>query len=184
MKKILLLLAVALVAFVGCEDEKNGLMDPSAMISIRPATNTRTEATPNPERLTALQVVEQATDLEFWNKEIYGNKAVGIGFTDVNRDIPNVRLLMRGTHIIDQDGKYVPDFIEGEDIVLWKYRSDEDIDTIAYVKNATLRSAEILIKDAYAKQDYEACYALFDEAFTFIPITGAEWRELKDQDKN
>lgn len=54
-------------------------------------------------------------------------------------------------------------------------------DTIAYIPNAVMREAEKNITEAYARGDYAACYKLFDTAITFFPITGAEWRALKEQ---
>jgi hypothetical protein len=52
-------------------------------------------------------------------------------------------------------------------------------DTIAYIPNSVLRNAKGLIRAAYDKGDYTTVYALFNKAFTFKPITGAEWRALK-----
>lgn len=188
MKKTVLILSLAIIALVGCKDDNNGLLDPNAMVSLRPdASMTRAEVAEG--HLSALEIVKLATGIKFINEEIYGDEAVGIGLGDVNRDIPNVRLLMWGTDIIDQSGYYVPTFIESTDLVLRRTHMNDDgsrgkIDTIGYIKNETLRSAAISIKAAYDKGDYKSCYEQFDVAFTFLPVTSAEWRALKAENKN
>lgn len=58
------------------------------------------------------------------------------------------------------------------------------MDTIAYVPNAQLEKAEPLVRAAFAKGDYEQCYKILEKAYTFIPITGAQWRKLKAEKKN
>ena len=185
MKKTTLLLSIAFIAFVGCnkEDNNNGKLDPTAMISLRPEVNTR--ASDNPERLSALEIVKRTSNIYFWNKDIRPDIPLGAGFGDGQRDTVNVRLFMHGTAIIAQSGDYVPSFIEAEDIVFVETHADQEgVDTIAYIKNATLNIAEAQIKEAYAKEDYAACYEIFNEAFRFIPITGAEYRELEAKGEN
>ena len=56
--------------------------------------------------------------------------------------------------------------------------------SIAYIPNATLRTAETAIRAAYEAKDIEACYTAFNTAYTFTPITGAEWRALKSAGQN
>lgn len=53
-------------------------------------------------------------------------------------------------------------------------------DTIAYVPNSVIRRAEVAIKTAFDAGDYDECMRLFEEAYVFIPITGPEWRALKE----
>lgn len=55
-------------------------------------------------------------------------------------------------------------------------------DTIGYVPNTVLFAAKKAVRDAFAKEDWEECMRLFEEAYTFIPITGAEWLELNEED--
>ena len=103
---------------MGCEDDKkSNLLDPNAMISLRPdASMTRADA--NPEHLSALEIVKQARSIFYWNRDITTNNPIIRGFSDTQKDFVNVRLLMFGTDIIDQDGLYTSEFIESEDIVL------------------------------------------------------------------
>ena len=57
-------------------------------------------------------------------------------------------------------------------------------DTIAYVPNAQLEAAEKLVRAAYERGEYDRCYQILEKAYTFIPITGAQWRKLKAENKN
>lgn len=187
MKRITTICAIALcaIAITSCKDDKKGgKLDPNAMISLRPAAGVK--AAENPEHLTAKQIVEQATGIGYWNRAITTHNALGRGFAPVQRDIANLRLLMWGIDIIKRDGSYAPDFIEAEDVILdkWDQSTNKITDTIAYIPNAVLRTAQPLIKSAHAEGNYTECYRLFDQAFTFIPITGKEWLELKAQGKN
>ena len=52
-------------------------------------------------------------------------------------------------------------------------------DTIGYVPSLVLAKAREDITNAFNAEDYDLCSALFDEAFTFVPITGEQWREKK-----
>ena len=52
-------------------------------------------------------------------------------------------------------------------------------DTIGYIPSAVLNKAKADIKEAFNAEDYDLCSALFEEAFTFLPITGEQWREKK-----
>lgn len=52
-------------------------------------------------------------------------------------------------------------------------------DTIGYIPNRVVEQAETAIHSAFEAGDYEECMRLFEQAYIFIPITGAEWRALK-----
>lgn len=196
MKQIVLLAGVAIMlAATGCDDKNkgNGRLDPSAMVSLRyaktaPQTSATTQESRADGHLTAREIVDQANDICFTNKRLYPDlDQTSRGFSDAQKDYVNERLLMWGSDIINPEtGALTSVFIGGEDMVLRRAVDiDKDIvDTIAYLSNATLRTAEAAILEAYAREDYTAVYKLFDEAFTFTPITGAEWRELKRQGIN
>ena len=49
--------------------------------------------------------------------------------------------------------------------------TDNNNDTIAYVPNDVINTACPLIEAAYADENYTEVYRLFNEAFTFIPIS-------------
>ena len=183
MKKIICFLLLAL-AVAGCEKEvvtPNGKLDPNATINIRPAPGTklRSASASDTTHLTALQIVNMTTNMEFsfegsrWDR----------GFAPLQRDTAIPCLKMWGSDIIDQEGLYHTKFIESSDCILIHiYHSDlpdQRIDTIAYIPNSVLSNAKDKIRAAFDAQNYTKCYALFDSAFVFIPITGEEWRELK-----
>lgn len=193
MRQILLFagLIAMLLAASSCEDKNDGRLDPNAKISLRAAKNTpktADAATRAEEHLSAREIVERAHTIAFTNKRyIPDSKGITRGFAENQRDIANERLLMYGTDIISYpQGELNNNFIGAEDVVIQGLVNLElsILDTIAYIPDATLRAAEIAVKEAYAREDYTAVYKLFDSAFTFLPITGAEWRELKAKGQN
>ncbi|MEG1623043.1 MAG: hypothetical protein RR330_06710, partial [Alistipes sp.] len=139
--------------------------------------------------LTALEIVQQVNNLSYNNFKYFPTVLDGLvrGFAYTQRDYVNERLMMWGDDIIvSTDGSLNNGFIAGEDLILNRVIDEQKgtMDTIAYIKNATLRTAEAAIRKAYAEKDYATIYKLFDEAFTFVPITGAEWRALKAKNEN
>lgn len=184
--KQLFILLFAVAAFVGCEKEKDNLLDPNAMIAINPAPDIKAET--NPKHLSAKEIVEQATILSFWNTKFWDQAAQEREFGDHQKDFINHRLLMAGFDIIQTTGALELWFIEGSDFLVeaWYDRGKPEFrkDTIAYIPNAVIRAAEVKIKEAYANKDYKECYRLMDEAFTYTPITAAEWRALKAAGNN
>lgn len=185
MKQFFILL-FAVAAFMGCEKEKDNLLDPNAMIAINPAPEIKAET--NPKHLSAKEIVEQATILSWWNMPEGSFMASERGFGDHQKDFINHRLLMAGFDVIQTTGKIELGFIEGTDFLVeaWYDRGKPEFrkDTIAYIPNAVIRAAEVKIKEAYAKGNYTECYRLMDEAFTYTPITAAEWRALKAAGNN
>lgn len=190
MKKLLFI--VSAIFLFACEETFQ--LDPNAMISIKPASGAwnspaqRVKSTD--QHLSALEIVKQTNKLSFYNVGLFGNQAVDRGFSQAQRDtiseIPALKMF--GTDIINQKGEYTPEFIEGSDCVLVRIINpgmhNEIIDTVAYIPNSVLRLAETQIKAAYAAQDNEEVYRIFNNAFTFIPITGTEWRALKANNEN
>lgn len=187
MKKILFLIVMVLVAACSKENDPapydKGQLDPSAVISIRPAIGLRST-----EYLSAKEIVKQAWDISFWNDEISTESSGSRGFAEIQKDTIEIRLKMWGLDIIDQNGAYVTEFINGRDIVLRRNLTPDHqpwlIDTIAYIPNTVILAARSTIRAAYLDEDYTRVYALFDSAFRFTPITGLEWRALKLQGLN
>ena len=52
---------------------------------------------------------------------------------------------------------------------------------VAYIPNAKMDEAQKAIRKAWEAKDNEEVYRLFNEAFTFIPITNNEWEALKEK---
>ena len=184
MKKITFILLALSLAFVGCEKKGNKRLDPNATILLRPAKGVQLRSSDNPEHLTALEIVQQTVTMIYNNFEIAEDGEIRRGFADAQRDYDIPALKMWGTDIIDQIGDYKTEFINSHDIVLVRGETFETEDTIAYIPNSVIKEARISIKAAYDAGDYDKVYKLFDTAFTFIPITGAEWRALKAAGEN
>lgn len=180
MKKLLFIIAVILIA--GCEKEPSskGKLNPNALISIRPAAGVKSY-------LSAKEIVKNTWDMNWYNSGVAGT-ALTRGFSAAQRDTVNVRLLMWGTDIINQEGKYTGEFIEGIDFILRKAIDlnafPRVYDTIAYIPNSVITEARGKIVTAFADSNFVEVYRLFDVAFTFTPITGAEWRTLKKAGQN
>lgn len=186
MKRILFFL-IAAATTIACSKEDGRITDPNAKLSLRPAAGVTLKAG-TPTHLTAYEIVKRTTSIAFINEKVY-NLPLSRGFGDDQRDFVNNRLLLFATDVINSDGSLKLDFIEGKDFVLREmYFSSEintnKIDTVAYLPNSVVRDAETAIKAAYNSGNYKECYRLMDEAFRFTPITGAEWRVLKEEGKN
>lgn len=194
MKRLILFAAIAIAAgamlLSSCEkDNKNKQWDPTAMISLRAAKNPKANAAVRAEgHLSPLEIVKQTHNMYYHRGGLDYDQIAFRGFGEGQRDYANERLLMFGTDVIAQEGNYAPGFIEGHGVVLVRILYNEenipDPDTIAYVPNQVLRDAQKIIKPAYDRGDYDLVYKTFDTAFTFIPITGPEWQELKRQGLN
>lgn len=192
MKHLILFFLLAL-ALSGCE--KNAIedfkIDPSATINIHAANGVKLRsATIDTAHLTALEIVRQTTLLRF---TLSNGKVASRGFAPLQRDtISNVPMLkMWGTDIMyyDQltDGTYTTnlilalDFLEARNCLLIHNNGGNNDDTIAYIPNTVLRVAEMQIKALFAEKDYEPIYTIFNDAYTFIPVTGAEYRALNQE---
>lgn len=178
MKK-LLFIAAACVALVACKKDSgnDGRLDPNATVALNPAPGVKAYDPENPEHLTARQIVEQANAMI----------SVGgiMGIDDWNRDLENNRIIGSSTWVVAQNGTLETSLISDSDLILVTFdHENHPVDTIAYIPNSIMRETEKQITNAYNASDYATCYRLFEEAFVFTPITGAEWLELKAEGKN
>jgi len=194
MKHLFYFLFAALL-FAGCEKEpvtKEFKIKDTDMISIKPAQSAysaplKTKATE--AHLSALEIVKQTTEISLLDSVgvVYGRS-----FAPEQRDtISNPpKLLMWATDVISFDGNlqvgFLGNWIEAIDVVFVHYLDETPNlrDTIAYIPNSVLRTTETAIRAAYEAQDIDECYRLFNDAYTFTPITGAEWRALKANNQN
>lgn len=192
MKKIIFLLSV-LFTIISCSNDdkpKSFILDNNAKVYIKPITkgqklsfSSKTSAT----HLTPLEIVKRATTMRFYNFNVT-NSDIASGFAGKDTLSAVPAFLKYGFEIINVDGvgkPYVdPLFIGAQDCVIEIFRSNKDIDTIAYIPNSVFIEAKLKIENALARQDTTAVYEAFKNSFTFIPITGAEYRELKRQGLN
>lgn len=172
MKKFILFLTVLLIAF-SCEKEtlpNKGKLDPNAMIVLKPAKGVQLRSTVS--GLTALEIVEQAVNIK-WQSHYFSNvyyddyMDIARTFIEAHKDYDNQLLKMWGVDVISMEGEYYRDFTYGFNIVI----TDTNNDTIAYVPDAVVNSARPLIEAAFADSNYTEVYRLFNEAFTFLPIS-------------
>lgn len=176
----IILVACAASVFTACQkDNSKGKLDPSAKVYISPAPGVKAAAA-NPEHLSAREIVLQAQRLVM-------DSIANRGIDDWSRDTVNNRLLMLSTDVIEVNGDLATGFIEARDIIFVtvdaQSSSNRAKDTIAYISNQTMDVAEKAIREAFGREDYTSCYKLFETAFTFVPITGKEWLNLKAQGK-
>lgn len=185
--KHLITCAVALFAITACNTQKNEPWNDSAMVSLSPARGViigKADDLPdNPERLTALEIVKQTELITWRNPSMTHFPSRWVN--DDSRDLENVRLLMYSSDVIAQTGDLNESFLIAEDFVFATINERQEVvDTLAYVPNRVLREAAVKIRAAYEAKDYQTCYDLFEKAYTFRPITGAEWRDLKSRGEN
>ena len=202
MKKLLTLLMMSSILTIACKDDNKGLLDPTASIAIQ-----GTSVTKSTDIDSVLHVITKSTDVQslmrdgyteqshFWSKDL-------TDFLHVTRDTINRKLLFAGDFVVERDGAYLGSMIrDAKDVVFLavldsmgvlldpKYNTDSDLldalknggkhDTIGYIPNAVMKSAQERIIAAFEAEDFATCYELFDNAMTFIPTTSAEYRRLK-----
>lgn len=172
MKKILLLLTIALALLTGCEKDPvvdKGKLDPNAMILIRPAKGVQTRA--QVAGLTGLEVVEQALNIKWqshWNSNVYYDDAKDVArtFMESQKDYETPALKMLGIDVITMEGDYYRDLTYAFNVVI----TDVNNDTIAYIPDGVISAAKTKIEAAFNDENYTEVYRLFDEAFTFLPV--------------
>ena len=191
MKKILFLALVAILFGCKSKDEptKPFVIDPLATVNIKPIAGTKLKVKSvqsTDTHLTAFEIVKQTHAMKFSLSD--GTPSIR-GFAPLQRDTISATpmLKMWGTDIMGYtqliDGTYTTnlvlqhDFLEAKDCIL----IDNKGDTIAYVPNTVLRTAETQIKELFLVKNYEPIYDVFNNAYTFIPISGTEYKALKAQ---
>ena len=210
MKKLFLLMFAAMTAlFISCsKDDNKSSYDPFRPVPIRAAAGTRAYIQGN--LLSGKQVVQQTWGMKGRYPDGTATQGGGKLFTDAMRDTinPALKLLMKdvvysrtGEDVKRLDGFFLTLrdvvftrglHIEGKDTTFCGYDDDYSgvlkyahaWDTIAYVPNAQLIAAEPLVRAAFERGDYDECYRILEKAYTFIPITGAQWRKLKAEKRN
>lgn len=157
------------------DDNNGGKLDPNAKVYIN---SQMPKSTANQEALSPLEVIKRADKIH--------NSIIEVGLSDFNRDLENLRIVGTSTWVVSQFGELTTDFIKSSNNILVTIdpESLETVDTIAYIPNSVMRTAEATITTAYNASDFTTCYKLFEEAFVFIPTTGKEYRELQAQGKN
>lgn len=194
MKNLILIITLAGL-LTACETDKIFKTDPLAMIHITEqqsgvVKSSTAKIKSNPEHLSGIEIVRQTKEICL----VLNNTVTGDGsneasryFHENQRDTTSTppKLLMFATDVITEYGTLSEELLTCTDVVLARWLNEKGLrDTIAYIPNATIRDAAVAIRRAFSDNDSDECYRLFNEAYTFIPITGAEWRELRSNGQN
>ena len=175
-KTLFLLITVIAFGFASCDKKDlpepidKGEFDPNATITIRPAKGVQVRATiPG---LTATEIVEQALSIKYQSNYINNvydenKKDFARRFDDDLKDFDEPALKMYAIDVIAEDGSYYRDLTYAVNVVI----TDAVGDTIAYVPDEVISTARPLIEAAYEDENYTEVYRIFDEAFTFIPVS-------------
>lgn len=207
MKNLILLSLFALLALVGCKDKKSLPFDPYTQIALNPSTPMG-RVTPSVAPYSIDTILRYAMIWDSRSKVNSGMNEHGI-FKEC-RDFISKRLFIGSNNEVvqvDRDGNpqlgwILADsiydvilgvkFLEAKPIEWYDIMADNSgvfahqykRDTLGYIPNRVIRDAETKIKAAFAAGDYDECLRLFNEAYVFTPITGAEWRALKAKNEN
>lgn len=204
MKNLLIMALLGLFALSGCKDKKKEFnINPNAQIAI---SADKTKVIPSAP-YSMETVVTYAWEIVFWATKFDGDKPSGQAI--ISHDMDNLKFWIgENSHVIYMDkegnpqlGPWITSNMRDLVVVATKQKDDLNswvnayryttlgefvaparvFDTIGYVPNRVIKAAEAAIHTAFEAGDYERCTQLFETAYTFQPITGAEWRELKAQ---
>lgn len=186
MKKLFLMALVAM-AFVACDKEDGFQYDPMRLIPISgvdtPATyayNARGVQSfahkGQQKKLTAHEICVIAYIDDFY---LRCEEWAGHGFANWQVDTVNNVLSMLTDEILNSDLSLNYGFIDATNVVLISWG-----DTIGYIPNKVLRDAKVKIEELHAQGDYDGLFELFDNAYSFYPCTGEEYKTLKAQGLN
>ena len=175
MRRILILLCLVAVstAFASCGKE-NKWSERTIDINVREIL-TRADVD---SALTQAQIVRKAYSLDMSNgiDSFHGRR----GWAPEQRDTVNNKLMMYSTDVIGIDGELKNgqySFIN----VKSAYIVDSNEVVIAYIPSSVLKKAHDDIIEAYSRNDYDAVYRLFNDAYEAIPITQAEYDALVER---
>ena len=200
--KQLLLLAVCAIMALSCDDKK-ATFDPNTRMVINPESQSKvlpsapysvdtivryamemSSTRPDDSRADTIRGRREITKHDLVNKKL----TVG-DLYDVLMYIENEPQL--GWVITDDTREFVitawqhengKEWIDAHAVIDLGHKepaSNGLRDTIGYIPSVILEKAKADITNAFNAENYDLCSALFEEAFTFVPITGEQWREKK-----
>ena len=170
MKRILMMLICAAAIVATACDKENKWSERTIDINVR-ESHTRGED----GRLTPAQIVRKAYSLDMSNgiDSFHGRR----GWAEQQRDTINNKLMMYSTDVIGIDGELKNgqySFINTKSA----YIVDSNEVVIAYIPSSVLKKAHDDIIEAYSRNDYDAVYRLFNDAYEAVPITQEEYDAL------
>ena len=171
MKKLFIFLLCA-AAIVAC-DKGDKWSERTIDINVRESLTRGEDG-----RLTPAQIVRKAYSLDMSNgiDSFHGRR----GWAPEQRDTVNNKLMMYSTDVIGIDGELKNgqySFINTKSA----YIVDSNEVVIAYIPSSVLKKAHDDIIEAYNRNDYDAVYKLFNDAYEAIPITQAEYDALVER---
>ena len=190
--KTLLILSVAALLLTACDKEPKAENKQQEFKEGYVYINVENEMKNGDEEKvpTAEEVVREAHWLKCTNDLGEENSLLGLG--EQNKDYENNRLRFHSDMVVEKRPYYdkeadklkerwelCPYFIPCRDVRV----VDGQTNVIAYIPNAAMEKAEREIRAAWDKGDINECVRLFHEAWTCIPITGAQWDKLKEEGK-
>lgn len=200
MKKITYILMLITI-LVSCKDDDKGLLDPHTPVAI---SGIQTRVSDD----TVTLILKHVLYMHWTNSDgVCLEVSLGMGESylyenGITRDFENKRILFSGNYIIatGDNGWHRPGYFlsDAKDVVFCQGVADGNIvepetsswdsiskagvfirDTIAYIPNNVLKSAQEAIQAAYYAEDFETVYKLFESSMVFLPTTGAKWRAMK-----
>jgi len=198
MKKLLFVALVA-ISLVSCEnnDSINQDIDLSDIVLIKPNSEV--------SKSEAFKIATQTTALRFYNYYLAGGQPSGYSSSSFSVDTLASSLKLKVLDFMDKNGNQNRPLSRAQDIVfqrtfIVKESGDTALfnpytmkagkydklfsDTIAYIPNSTMIKGLSKIDAAYFDKNYSECKQLFSTEFTYVPITGKEWRRLKLENRN
>lgn len=176
----LLLLIVSVFALTACgsDDEPKGKkLDPFARIYVHVKEKPVVRSADNPERLSPREMLEQARYFQQFQPGDISRRTRSIG--DNEKDFEKLAFIWWGDDIINHD-TIATYWRDARDLLILTRKGD----TIGYIPQHIRNEAFERILDAEKKQDYDLIYKIFHEAFTGIPCTAQEYKELKAKGLN
>lgn len=179
MRKFLLMLFCMCIWFTSCKDDESDKFDWDRPLYVN-GVDKANKAIVYTKRLSASEIVRLD---DFW---LYTNSGTIVSwhfsFAEGNIDTINNRLLLPAGFI--NNGTYDNPFFDLENYYIIKDVKDTigfsgTVDTLAYIPNAQRHRAKELIDSLYVLEQWDKIYDIFQNAFTFIPCTGEELRELE-----
>lgn len=179
--RLLTIAILVLAASYACDkkkDEPKKTLDPNAKITIQLTdAGLRAKGNYSKTREECLQRLEiiKGTDIEGYTYTY--------SVTEEMKDYDKLQIKMHSNAIIDERTNTInPGFIRSKNVVFVDPRIPAD--TLGYIPNAVLEAAYQKIKAAHEAGNYEEVYRLFLEAYTAIPCTGEEYRQLQAEGRN
>lgn len=181
MRKFLLMLFCVCVWFTSCNDDDSNKFDCNHRLYIN-GVNKANKAV-RYENLSVEEIVRIDSVILY---STYNGVMLNENFEFAlgNIDTLNNRFAMQAGYI--NNGTYDNIFFSQRNYYLMRFVYGENneylgTDTLAYVPNKQITDAKAKIDSLFPLEKWSEIYDIFNNAFTFIPCTGAELRELEKQ---